>query len=89
MQPDADAGTWLHDLGGSVPVRHGHSGQAEVHRQQMEQQLCGTQHIDEDAVTLFLCDENRGNLTDEQRAFAEDRRAEFEHYNQITVYRVL
>lgn len=45
--------------------------------------------IDEDAVTLFLCDENRGNLTDEQRAFAKERRAEFEHCNQITVYRLL
>ena len=29
--------------------------------------------IDEDAVALFLCDENRGNLTDEQRAFAKER----------------
>ncbi|MFQ9573640.1 MAG: hypothetical protein ACLR0V_06345 [Roseburia hominis] len=27
--------------------------------------------IDEDGVALFLCDENRGNLTDEQRVFAK------------------
>ena len=26
--------------------------------------------INEDAVALFLCDENRGTLTDEQRIFA-------------------
>ena len=34
--------------------------------------------IDEDAVALFLCDENRGNLTDDQRAFAKECCAEFE-----------
>ena len=45
--------------------------------------------IDEDAVALFLCDENRGDLTDEQRAFAKERCAEFEFCNQITVYRLL
>ena len=44
--------------------------------------------IDEDAVALFLCDENRGNLTDEQRAFAKERCAEFEFCNQVTVYRL-
>ena len=41
--------------------------------------------IDEDAVALFLCDENHGNLTDEQRAFAKERCAEFDFCNQITV----
>ena len=41
--------------------------------------------IDEDAVALFLCDENRGNLTDEQRAFAKERCAEFEFCNQMTL----
>ena len=45
--------------------------------------------IDEDAVALFLCDENRGTLTDEQRTFAKERCAEFEHCTQITVYRIL
>ena len=45
--------------------------------------------IDEDAVALFLCDENRGNLTDEQRAFAKERCAEFEFCNQVTAYRLL
>lgn len=44
--------------------------------------------IDEDAVALFLCDENRGDLTDEQRAFAKERRAELEYCNQITAYRL-
>ena len=32
--------------------------------------------IDEDGVALFLCDENRGNLTDEQRNFARECREE-------------
>ena len=32
--------------------------------------------IDEDAVALFLCDESRGNLTDEQRIFARECREE-------------
>ena len=32
--------------------------------------------IDEDAVALFLCDENRGTLTDEQRLFARECREE-------------
>ena len=32
--------------------------------------------IDEDAVALFLCDENRGTLTDEQRIFARECREE-------------
>ena len=45
--------------------------------------------MDEDAVALFLCDENRGSLTNEQRAFAKERRAEFDHCNLITVYRLL
>ena len=44
--------------------------------------------IDEDAVALFLCDENRGNLTDDQRAFAKECCAEFEFCNQMTVYRL-
>ena len=44
--------------------------------------------IDEDAVALFLCDENRGNLTDEQRAFAKERCAEFEFCNQVTAFRL-
>ena len=44
--------------------------------------------IDEDAVALFLCDENQGSLTDEQRTFAKECRAEFEHCNQVTVYRL-
>lgn len=44
--------------------------------------------IDEDAVALFLCDENRRNLTDEQRASAKERRAELEYCNQITAYRL-
>ena len=32
--------------------------------------------IDEDAVALFLCDESRGTLTDEQRIFARECREE-------------
>lgn len=44
--------------------------------------------IDEDGVALFLCDENRGSLTDEQRAFVKERCAEFEYCNQVTAYRL-
>lgn len=33
--------------------------------------------IDEVAVMLFLCDENKGELTEEQRTFAKVRKAEF------------
>lgn len=32
--------------------------------------------IDEDGVALFLCDESRGTLTDEQRVFAKECREE-------------
>ncbi|BDF68150.1 hypothetical protein CE91St43_21220 [Oscillospiraceae bacterium] len=32
--------------------------------------------MDEDAVILFLCDERRGALTDEQRVFAKERQVE-------------
>ena len=32
--------------------------------------------IDEDGVALFLCDESRGTLTDEQRVFARECREE-------------
>ncbi len=43
--------------------------------------------IDEDAVALFLCDENRGNLTDEQRIFARECCEEIEFCNQNAVFR--
>ena len=48
-----------------------------------------TEPMDEDAVTLFLCDDRQGNLTDEQRSFAKERRAEMECCDQLTVYRLL
>lgn len=44
--------------------------------------------IDENAMTLFLCDKNCGNLTDEQRAFAKERCAELEYCNQVTAFRL-
>ena len=45
--------------------------------------------IDENAVALFLCDENQGGLTDEQRAFARERREEvFACYERV-VFRIL
>ena len=34
--------------------------------------------ISEDAVLLFLCDETKGDLTEEQRAFAKMRREEIQ-----------
>lgn len=48
-----------------------------------------TEPMDEGAVALFLCDEKCGALTDEQRAFVKECRTEFDHCNQITVYRLL
>ena len=39
----------------------------------------------EDEIPLFLCDETRGKLTDEQRAFAKERRAEMYDHCQHAV----
>ena len=45
--------------------------------------------IDENAVALFLCDENQGGLTDEQRAFARKRREEMSACYERVVFRIL
>ena len=45
--------------------------------------------IDENAVALFLCDENQGGLTDEQRAFARERREEMSACYERVVFRIL
>jgi len=45
--------------------------------------------IDENAVALFLCDENQGGLTDEQRAFARERRGEMSACYERVVFRIL
>ena len=45
--------------------------------------------IDENAVALFLCDENQGDLTDEQRAFARERREEVSACYERVVFRIL
>ena len=45
--------------------------------------------IDENAVVLFLCDENQGGLTDEQRAFARERREEVFTCYERAVFRIL
>lgn len=45
--------------------------------------------IDENAVALFLCDENQGGLTDEQRAFARERREEVSVCYERVVFRIL
>lgn len=44
--------------------------------------------INEDTVALFLCDANRGNLTQKQKVFAKERCAEIECSHQNAVYRV-
>ena len=44
--------------------------------------------IDEDAVALFLCDENRGTLTDEQRLFARERREELKACYRNAMFRM-
>lgn len=45
--------------------------------------------IDENAVALFLCDDNQGSLTDEQRAFARERREEMSACYERVVFRIL
>lgn len=45
--------------------------------------------IDENAVALFLCDENQGGLTDEQRAFSRERREEVFACYERAVFRIL
>lgn len=44
--------------------------------------------IDEDAVALFLCDENRGTLTDEQRIFARECREEIKACYRNAVFQM-
>ena len=45
--------------------------------------------IDNEAVHLFLCDERYGNLTDEQRSFAKERKAEIHEKHRKAVLRLL
>ena len=45
--------------------------------------------IDSEAVHLFLCDERRGNLTDEQRSFAKQRKSEIHEKYRKAVLRLL
>lgn len=44
--------------------------------------------IDEDAVALFHCDENRGTLTDEQRLFARECREEIKACYRNAVFQM-
>ena len=44
--------------------------------------------IDEDGVALFLCDENRGTLTDEQRNFARECREEIKACHRNAVFQM-
>ena len=45
--------------------------------------------IDNEAVHLFLCDERYGNLTEEQRSFAKERKAEIHEKHRRAVLRLL
>ena len=45
--------------------------------------------IDESAVMLFLCDEQRGNLTKEQRAFAKEKKAEVHSSFSLSVFELI
>ena len=44
--------------------------------------------IDEDGVALFLCDESRGTLTDEQRIFARECREEIKACHRNAVFQM-
>ena len=50
---------------------------------------CHDTPIDADAVRLFLCDERRGALTDEQRIFANRCKAEVYAAYRRTAFRLL
>lgn len=50
---------------------------------------CHDVPIDADAVRLFLCDERRGALTEEQRAFAKQRKAEVHAAYRSAAFRLL
>lgn len=50
---------------------------------------CHDAPIDADAVRLFLCDERRGALTDEQRTFAERCKAEVYAAYRRAAFRLL
>lgn len=50
---------------------------------------CHDVPIDADAVRLFLCDECRGALTDEQRAFAKSCKAEIHAAYRRAAFRLL
>ena len=45
--------------------------------------------MDENAVMLFLCDEQRGDLTEEQRAFAKEKKAEVHSSLSLSVYELI
>ena len=45
--------------------------------------------IDEDALALFLCDETRGKLTEEQKTFAREKRPEVWDCYRNTLLRLL
>lgn len=45
--------------------------------------------MDENAVMLFLCDEQRGDLTEEQRAFAKEKKAEVHSSFSLSVYELI
>lgn len=45
--------------------------------------------IDESAVMLFLCDEQRGNLTEEQRTFAKEKKAEVHSSFSLSVFELI
>lgn len=50
---------------------------------------CHNAPIDADAVRLFLCDEHRGTLTDEQRTFAKRCKAEVYAAYRRVAFRLL
>ena len=50
---------------------------------------CHDTPIDADAVRLFLCDEHRGTLTDEQRTFAKRCKAEVYAAYRRTAFQLL
>lgn len=45
--------------------------------------------VDESAVMLFLCDEQRGDLTEEQRAFLKEKKEEVYSSFSVSVFELI
>ena len=86
MHPDADADDRLPDRAGPVSVS---TAPIDLRRYIVNRwNRTHEESIDEDGVALFLCDESRGPLTDEQRIFARECREEIKACYRNVVFQM-